>query len=965
MKNLYKSICISVFICFFSQSFAQIAGNYGSKATGNWGTDGTNWLVFVSEADWSDATDAPGAPSTSTNVYIRSGHSVIAAVAGGVNCLNLTVESGGKLYRNSSSAGVVNLYGSIVCNGTIGNGTTTDGISFRLYGGDVSISGSGQFDAYQIYKGYIANAITNLIFAMNVNLRGPSSNNALYNSSATLTDATLFNITINSGVTLAFPNNGGLEIDGGFSFNADRENGGTLTVNGTLKLDAGVGSLYLWTNNTSAPVGLVIGDGGVVNADYINLTSTGTIKPSVSVANNGLLNLTQSGDCPSGQSTIVLQSGSTVKFHNDGSQIIHAWTYHNLIIGGLWAGTKTLAGNTTVNGLLTLMESGQMASGVYTLTYGTDASLEYLGSHTTSDVEWPATFSKNITINSTSTITLNGSKSAYNGTLTFSGGTFDVGAYELSGIGSFLMSGTTKISSSHANGIGNPGNFKLSGTQTFSADGEYEFNSSTSHQYTGNNLPATISILRINNTFSGGNLYLSNNISITGYLGRYYGALNLNGKTLTYQPGSELIISHGGFGAGDMTPGDEFFSTMDIPVSVYNSSGVKFLLNKNLTLNSTLTLSGIIDISSYNLTLGSSATIGGSQSSTAMIFSSSTGELRKTFASNGAFTFPIGDNTATAEYSPCYINLTANAYSSAYVGVKVTNSKHGSNTSVTDYLKRYWTISSSGLTNPSYSAEFTYVTADVNGTEANLYGGKYNGSTWAWLGAVDAVNNKITASGQTGFSAFTAGESAALPVELTSFTANYSGGKVTLNWQTATEVNNYGFEIQRSVVSDQRSVISGQLSEWEKVGFVAGHGNSNSPKDYSIIDNPAASGKYIYRLKQIDNDGKYQYSKEIEIELITPKEFSLSQNYPNPFNPTTLIQYALPNDSRIKLELYSTTGELVAVLSEGEMPAGYHTYEFKSGKYNLSSGVYFYRLSAVENETEKLYTSIKKMIMLK
>ncbi|PJB01595.1 MAG: hypothetical protein CO127_02975 [Ignavibacteria bacterium CG_4_9_14_3_um_filter_36_18] len=205
---------------------------------------------------------------------------------------------------------------------------------------------------------------------------------------------------------------------------------------------------------------------------------------------------------------------------------------------------------------------------------------------------------------------------------------------------------------------------------------------------------------------------------------------------------------------------------------------------------------------------------------------------------------------------------------------------------------------------------------------------------------------------------------AALPVELSSFSAIIKGNKVELNWQTATEVNNYGFEIERSVVGDQRSA-NAAADSWTKIGFENGHGNSNSVKEYSFTDKPNGGAKFKYRLKQIDNDGKYEYSKEIEVDLITPNEFSLSQNYPNPFNPSTIIEYALPNNSRIKLELYSTTGELVAVLSEGEMPAGYHTYEFKSGRYNLSSGVYFYRLSAVENGTEKLYTSIKKMIMLK
>jgi len=199
-----------------------------------------------------------------------------------------------------------------------------------------------------------------------------------------------------------------------------------------------------------------------------------------------------------------------------------------------------------------------------------------------------------------------------------------------------------------------------------------------------------------------------------------------------------------------------------------------------------------------------------------------------------------------------------------------------------------------------------------------------------------------------------------LPVELTSFTASVLASKVILNWQTATEVNNYGFEIERAIKNSEL-----KIKNWQNIGFVKGHGNSNSVKEYLFVDGNVSNGKVSYRLKQIDNDGKYEYSKEIEVDLITPNEFSLSQNYPNPFNPSTIIEYALPNNSRIKLELYSTTGELVAVLSEGEMPAGYHTYEFKSGRYNLSSGVYFYRLSAVENGTEKLYTSIKKMIMLK
>ncbi len=376
-------------------------------------------------------------------------------------------------------------------------------------------------------------------------------------------------------------------------------------------------------------------------------------------------------------------------------------------------------------------------------------------------------------------------------------------------------------------------------------------------------------------------------------------------------------------------------------------------LSGNLTVNSTLTLtSGRLNLSSYNLTLGSSATIGGTPSSSAMIYSSSTGELRKTFSSNGSFTFPIGEITGTTEYSPCYINLTADVYSSAYIGVNVTNLKHSSNTSSTDYLSRYWTLSSSGLTNPNYSAEFTYVDADITGTESNLYGGKYNGSVWSTLGAVDALNNKVTASGQTSFSDFTAGESGALPVELSSFSLSYSGGFVTLNWETANEVNNFGFEIERQVSSKQS--VGGN---WDKIGFVNGNGNSNSPKDYSFADKTILSGKYSYRLKQIDNDGKYEYSKAIEVDLGTPNKFSLSQNYPNPFNPVTTIKFGLPEASKVNLKLFSVIGEEVAELINEEKPAGFHQVEFDASKF--SSGIYFYELNA------GTFRSIKKMILLR
>lgn len=128
-----------------------------------------------------------------------------------------------------------------------------------------------------------------------------------------------------------------------------------------------------------------------------------------------------------------------------------------------------------------------------------------------------------------------------------------------------------------------------------------------------------------------------------------------------------------------------------------------------------------------------------------------------------------------------------------------------------------------------------------------------------------------------------------LPVELSSFSAVILDGGIKLKWRTETEVSNYGFEIER--LRDPRI---NEFQDWVTVAFVPGNGNSNSPKEYSFIDNNISTGKYSYRLKQIDTDGEFEYSKVIEININSPNCFELSQNYPNPFNPVTTIRFSLP-----------------------------------------------------------------------
>lgn len=197
-----------------------------------------------------------------------------------------------------------------------------------------------------------------------------------------------------------------------------------------------------------------------------------------------------------------------------------------------------------------------------------------------------------------------------------------------------------------------------------------------------------------------------------------------------------------------------------------------------------------------------------------------------------------------------------------------------------------------------------------------------------------------------------------LPVELTSFSAAVSDNNVKLQWQTATELNNHGFSIERKNISSSAE----NKNVWDSISFIEGHGNSNSQKHYMFIDKAPRAGKYIYRLKQIDNDGQFAYSDEVEIE-ISVNDYFLSQNYPNPFNPSTSIQYSLPEKSSVKISIFSLTGEVIE--STGYITKDPGSYDYKWSAANYSSGVYFFSIEASSLDNKRNFSSTKKMILNK
>ena len=191
-----------------------------------------------------------------------------------------------------------------------------------------------------------------------------------------------------------------------------------------------------------------------------------------------------------------------------------------------------------------------------------------------------------------------------------------------------------------------------------------------------------------------------------------------------------------------------------------------------------------------------------------------------------------------------------------------------------------------------------------------------------------------------------------LPVELTSFTSNVISRDVKLNWVTATESNNAGFEILRSAQNDT----------WVKVGFVTGNGTKTSPTNYLFTDTKLSTGKYNYRLKQIDYNGNFEYFNLAgQVEIGVPNKFDVSQNYPNPFNPTTKIDFDLPYESRVSMKLYDMSGREVMTIVNEQKPAGYYTVQVNGS--NLSSGLYFYRVIADGNGQK--YMATKKLVLIK
>jgi len=279
----------------------------------------------------------------------------------------------------------------------------------------------------------------------------------------------------------------------------------------------------------------------------------------------------------------------------------------------------------------------------------------------------------------------------------------------------------------------------------------------------------------------------------------------------------------------------------------------------------------------------------------------------------------------------------------------------------------------SGATGPSVRWATIFYVSGIShyflGTSVGVYfTNTLNGGSTVWTQeAVSSIGNAVTvmldwrdndgtlAAATHGKGVYTAPVSSPLPVELSSFVGLFQDGKVKLLWRTETEVNNYGFDVERKNLP----LNSLQGGDFEKIGFIEGHGNSNSPKEYEFYDNDVAFGKMYYRLKQIDNDGTYGYSDIVEVDVPIVQEYAvLEQNYPNPFNPETKIRFVVNDNTRVSLKIFDAVGSEIAEIFNNIVESG-KIYEINFDGALLSSGIYFYSLTAGNHK------EIRKMLLLK
>ncbi len=406
--------------------------------------------------------------------------------------------------------------------------------------------------------------------------------------------------------------------------------------------------------------------------------------------------------------------------------------------------SPTIFGSPTVNHVVLATDAGSTLSSNLTMSGNLFLNADFgAGAHTVT-VAGTTVNTGTLTIGGTGSVDCNGAYDASGGSTTFVGAgnlslfsTYYLGTFT-KGTGTIALDGT---SAQTITGTLNPYNLTIANSDSVNASGATSLTVDNRLAVNDGTFTSASDYHHVS-IAAGAALSLSGDITVGGNWDND-GTFTHNDHKVTFDGGDQTI---------EGTAANAFYAlTID-------GGGVKTLAGA-IGVDNTLTFTnGLIALGDNDLTLGDNATIGGTLSTSNMIVTNGIGILKKIFRGTGSFVFPLGDNTGTAEYSPATLNFTGGTFNSAWAGVTVTNSKQPNNTSSTDYLKRYWTVNQSGITDFSCDTTFNYVQDDVEGSEADIYGAAYSESAWTSLGAVNTANNTFFGTVES-FSDFTGVES--------------------------------------------------------------------------------------------------------------------------------------------------------------------------------------------------------------
>jgi Secretion system C-terminal sorting domain len=765
-----------------------------------------------------------------------------------------------------------------------------------------------------------------------------------------------------------------ISLTGNWSLNAAATSSGTATFTGTNaqtltgRLSSVNNTATLVINKTGGSVTL----GNALNVAAFTNTA-GTFDPSTYLLTAGTRTFT-AGTLRVGGATwagnysgaITQPAAGTIEYYANTVQTVNNIAYPgNLTLSG--SGTKTLTmtaartitGNLTVNTGANFTTAGNFAFTVAgttsitgTLTLGGTTGKTFTGNVTiNSGGVWNETgasiysFAGNLQNNGTTftantgthtfsgaTKTISGASTISIPTVTFTGANTNSGTLTvptlLTVTGVTLLNNSTITATTALSGTGGVTNGST-GVLNIGAASAITTLTATAAGNTVNYTGAVQTVkptTYVNLSLSGSGLKTTATITVNGIL--TLGGTTTVSAVPTYGGSSSLVYA----GSASQTTGIELPTTMAQAVAINNNNGV--------TLNRATTINGTLTFTAGNLTLGANAlTLGGSVSGAAAnkcVVTNGTGAVSRSIAASGNFSFPIA--AVSGNYNP--VSITNNSGGSVvYTALIKAISPAAPNPA--NGLNYMWTLTAGSAVSSSLSFSWLNTNAG-SGLSAN----PGNGSAWTygtkWVemgGFTTAGTPNVTSNVSTSAPAgnWTIGLTGALPVQMTSFTATLQGTSALLNWATATETNNTGFQIERSIEGS---------NVWAEVAFINGAGTSSSQKIYSYEDKNLAPGMYVYRIKQIDNDGTttiYNPNALPKVDAGISTTFQLGGNYPNPFNPSTNLQFSVPQDGYASLKVYNMLGQEVATLFSGMARAG-HYIPATFNASRLASGIYFARL---------------------